>query len=63
MSLCVLCGVQLGGDATLCAHHHALPMGDWAAENRIMCDFIHRGIVPPRLPAAERADDLLMAAA
>jgi hypothetical protein len=38
-------------------------MGDWAAENRIMCDFIHRGIVPPRLPAAERADDLLMAAA
>jgi hypothetical protein len=26
-----------------------------------MCDFIHRGIVPPRLAEAQRADDLMTA--
>jgi hypothetical protein len=60
MSLCAACGMQLGGDATLCAHHAAGSLG-WATENRIMCDLLHRGIVPPRLSAAER-DELVIVA-
>jgi hypothetical protein len=60
MSLCVLCGAQLGGDASLCAQHQAVTALDWAAENRIMCDFLHRGIVPQRLSAAERGNDLVV---
>jgi hypothetical protein len=60
MSLCTLCGMQLGGVANLCAHHE-LPVSGSAAQNRIMCDLLHRGGVPPRLPAAERLDDFVMA--
>jgi hypothetical protein len=30
---------------------------DWAAANRIMCDFFHRKKVPPRLTRPEREDD------
>jgi hypothetical protein len=49
MSLCPLCGGPSYGADALCAHHvHAA--GDWATGNRIMCDFIHRGIVS-RTPA------------
>ena len=57
MSLCVLCGAELGGDASLCAQHHAVTALDWAAENRIMCDFLHRGIVPKRPFPGERGND------
>jgi hypothetical protein len=53
VSLCACCGQTLGGSADLCPHH-TLQESDWATDNRIMCDFIHRGIVVsgPR----ERAD-------
>jgi hypothetical protein len=61
MSLCDLCAMQLGGDASLCAHHE-LPVSGWAAQNRIMCDLLHRGVVPPRLPATARTDDHVLAA-
>jgi hypothetical protein len=61
MSLCSVCGIQLGGDASLCTHHD-VPAHGWAAENRIMCDLLHRGIVPPRLPPRARCDDVVMAA-
>jgi hypothetical protein len=57
MSLCAMCGMQLSADATLCPHHHSMPPSEWAVENRIMCDFLHRGIVPRRLTAAARLDD------
>jgi hypothetical protein len=60
MGLCTLCGMQLGGAATLCAHHDQLVSG-WAAQNRIMCDLLHRGVVPPRLPTVERLDDFVVA--
>lgn len=60
MSLCTVCGMQLEGVANLCAHHE-LPVSGWAAQNRIMCDLLHRGVVPPRLPTAERLDDFVMA--
>lgn len=29
---------------------------DWAKTNRIMCDFFHRGIVPPRPENEEPCD-------
>ena len=47
MSLCALCGAWLAGDANLCSHHHYAPTDGWAAVNRLMCDLVHRGIVPP----------------
>lgn len=62
MSLCSVCGIRLGGDASLCAHHD-VPAHGWAAENRIMCDLLHRGIVPPRLPAVKLLDDFATAEA
>jgi hypothetical protein len=58
MSLCTLCGLQLSGTAGLCPHHYAACDDRWAMANRIMCDFIHRKKVPPRLLLAERADDI-----
>ena len=33
------------GDVGLCSHHGVEYGDDWARENRVMCDFIHRGIV------------------
>lgn len=57
MSLCASCGLQLSGDTGLCPHHHCVYGDDWAKGNKIMCDFIHRKKVPPRLPKEERDDD------
>jgi hypothetical protein len=47
VSLCALCGACLLGAAVLCPHHQYPPDAGWAEGNRIMCDFIHRGIAPP----------------
>jgi hypothetical protein len=49
MNLCALCGSPGATADGLCAYHTSVPDGaDWATGNRIMCDFIHRGIVPPK---------------
>ena len=48
------------GDSMLCAHHH-LVSDEWAAGNRVMCNFIHRGVVPERLSAEERSDAAFVA--
>jgi len=50
MNLCALCGSPGATAGGLCAYHTSVPEGggDWANGNRIMCDFIHRGIVPAR---------------
>ena len=58
MSYCAACGLQLAGDSALCPHHARLYGDDWAAANRIMCDFFPRGKVPPRLTRTERDDPL-----
>ena len=63
MNLCASCGMQLAGEANLCAHHDAGGLIGWAVSNRIMCDFFHRGIVPSRLCEADRDDDLQRQAA
>ncbi len=57
MSLCSVCGQRVGGSGALCAHHAAVSTDSWAAGNRIMCNFFHRGIAPPRVCAADRIDD------
>ena len=62
ISLCALCGQELTMGASLCAHHQRAPVDSWAVENRIMCDFFHRGIPPPRLSEAERAEVAIHAA-
>ena len=41
---CAACGAETIGRA-LCPHHSAGYADDWAAGNRVMCDFIHRGII------------------
>jgi hypothetical protein len=46
MSLCNLCGHPTFGTDALCAYHSSSHGDDWATGNRIMCDFLHRGIVP-----------------
>jgi len=34
----------------MCDHTSPDDREDWAAGNRIMCDFIHRGVVAPVVP-------------
>jgi hypothetical protein len=61
MSLCTLCGQPTCGADALCTYHSSSHGDDWATGNRIMCDFLHRGIVvaaPP--PCARRALDVTL---
>lgn len=45
MSLCAYCRQQTPGE--ICCHHSPGYEADWAAGNRAMCDFVHRGFVSP----------------
>ena len=45
MSLCVLCAQPTLGSGDLCPYHTAGQGDEWAAGNRVMCDFVHRGLV------------------
>jgi hypothetical protein len=56
MTLCVVCAQPTLGDTDVCVFHLFGQGDDWAAGNRIMCDFLHRGIVAPA--PRERADAL-----
>jgi hypothetical protein len=51
MSACPLCGWPTLSPEALCAHHSSSHEREWATGNRIMCDFLHRGIVLPTSPA------------
>jgi hypothetical protein len=57
MNRCASCGVEVSETIALCQHHY-IPDTGWAATNRMMCDFLHRCVAPPRVPAAEREHDL-----
>jgi len=65
MSLCAACGDEIyrgdveivPGGGALCAYHARGGGGGWAENNRRMCDLLHWGRVPPRLPPAEREDE------
>lgn len=54
VGLCALCGQQMADGMSLCPGHHNGTDAAWAAVNRIMCDFVHRGIAAPRLSRSER---------
>ena len=53
MSLCIVCGGTNPDRPGICAYHMSADDG-WAAGNRIMCDFVHRAIVPKRLAVDDR---------
>jgi hypothetical protein len=58
MSLCPYCGHTTFGPGPLCVYHTTgADHDDWARGNRIMCDFVHRGIVPP-VPDADAPSPL-----
>jgi len=57
MNRCAWCNMEVAAGSNLCAHHDA-PETGWAASNRIMCDFLHRGLLPPRVHDRERDEDL-----
>jgi len=50
VSLCAHCGQPTFDSGGLCTYHNPSHGGDWAEGNRIMCDFVHRGIVSPTSP-------------
>lgn len=57
MNRCPSCAVELSDTLHLCPHHHG-PDPAWAATNRVMCDLLHRGVVPARLRTGDRDEDL-----
>lgn len=54
---CSQCGLETSSE--LCVYHHASAPEGWAQENRIMCDFFHRGRIPVRLAEADRAEEVV----
>jgi hypothetical protein len=48
--------LEVRDDVALCAHHLFGNEEDWAACNRVMCDFVHRGVTPRRLPREQREE-------
>jgi len=61
MSLCALCGHHTLGTEEICRFHFFRPPDDdWAVANRLMCDFLHRGIVPPAPPASAAGFEALL---
>jgi hypothetical protein len=57
MSLCAVCGSALSDDSSICRHHHLAGADHWAEGNRILCDLLHRGVQPGRLPKEIREDE------
>jgi len=45
VSLCAQCGQPTFDSGDLCTYHSSGQGENWATGNRIMCDFVHRGIV------------------
>ena len=56
VTLCPSGGLSVPGDGAICPHHHTAYGDDWADGNRLVCAFVHRHEVPPRLPEAQRDD-------
>jgi len=53
MSVCIVCGQSNPDRDSLCSFHIA-PEENWSTANRIMCDLLHRAVVPRRLRACDR---------
>ena len=56
MTVCLQCGLSTLAAAEICSHHVYGDGDDWATANRIMCDFLHRGVVAAT--PCERDEDL-----
>ncbi len=48
--VCAICGGLIAARTGVCAAHLAVADADWAARNRLMCDLLHRGKLPPGPP-------------
>jgi hypothetical protein len=44
---CHVCENETVSPGRVCAHHLTRDTS-WAQANRLMCDLVHRGLVPPR---------------
>ena len=57
-STCSICGATMFGDDALCPYHVSAgaDSDDWAAGNRIWCNFFHRGVPLERLKKEDRDD-------
>ena len=55
MIRCPSCGSQADEELGLCPCH-IVPDFGWAENNKIVCDYIHRGIEPKRLGKDDRQD-------
>ena len=53
MNICIACGFILPEYVSICPHHMR-KFDDWSINNRIICNFIHRGEVPQRLKLEDR---------
>ncbi len=60
MNLCAYCGLPTSRADVLCTHHTSVFGDDWATGNRMMCDFIHRGIMTPAPVRADERDAAFM---
>ena len=46
---CIRCGSYLSEGREICPHHLAGQGLEWHLVNKIMCDYFHRGVTPPRV--------------
>jgi len=60
MPLCVPSAQSTLSTAEICCHHESGHGDDWATANRIMCDFLHRGVVAPTQRKRDEDLDLLL---
>ncbi len=54
MTICLVCGITVPAGTAVCPGHAVMADRAWSQSNRIICDFVHRGKEPPRLPPDER---------
>ena len=54
----MLCGESTLGEENFCLFHLDGDEDNWATGNRIMCDFLHRGVLPPAPPDRLNALDV-----
>ena len=56
MRLCAFCRQPTGDPGGVCGYHSGGHRDDWARENRLMCDLLHRGITSSTPHEVERLE-------
>lgn len=54
MASCPFCGNDPNNDQGVCSYHVNVYEDTWAVSNRIICDWLHRGLEPGRLGPNDR---------